>query len=264
MAGAVACRIVGVRLLVTAEVVAALGGPAQARAELGRTRGSSYRCTECGQRGRFADEPAAVVVRLLDRGGAVTRVVSFAHPGCCGSRVESAAPGVRPGMPAVHAAGWVEADRPGLRAVLLLATRASETAHTGHGDTVELLLAALHGDGFVTVTDLATPLPVVPGVRVYGSGERLVVRVGGLDLYDGPPPLAPDWAATAEADGRLRVLVASGVDVRDPEKDVFAEVFTALGKGLVVAALARYTPRLPQPPPRWRSGRQRRRGGRRG
>jgi hypothetical protein len=240
--GGVACRMVGVSLLIAPEVVAALGGPAQTRATLGRVRAGTFRCTECRQEGRYADEPAAVVVRMLDREvGDPVPIVNFAHPGCCGSRVEPVAVGTRLGRPTIDATGWIDSDRTRPRAVLLLATQITETSRTPPpGYTVELLLAGLRGVGFATVADLATPLPVLSGLHVSATGGRLLVKVDGQDLYDGPPLNSSDWTQEAAAEGAVRVLFATGIDVTDPDRDVLAELFTALGKGLVVGATGRY------------------------
>jgi hypothetical protein len=260
----------GVRLLIGSEVVAALGGPRAARAALARVTAATFTCTQCHQRGVFADEPAAVVVRVTHLGsGRVMPVVGFAHPGCSGSRVQQVGALTPAGYPAVHAIGWVhDSDGRQPTSVVLLGPAVTETATTDGGERIDLLMAALHGDGFVTVPDLVSPLPVLPGLLAEVTAGRLVVTVPtGHYLYDGPPVGDDRWAKVAAGRGQVTVLVASGMRLDSPDRDQMADLFTAIGRALVAGAVAEYTTGPPgtavadRPP--WRSGRARRRGGRR-
>jgi hypothetical protein len=49
----------------------------------------------------------------------------------------------------------------------------------------------------------------------------------------------------------------------NPDRDPHADLFTAIGRGHVVGAVARYVAGPPRSRAPWRSGRTRRRGGRR-
>jgi hypothetical protein len=233
-----------VRLLIGSDVVAALGGPQATRAALARVTSSTFTCTRCHRRGVFAEEPAAVVVRMTVLAGSRRErpVVGFAHPGCSGSRVEQRGVPASGVHPAMHAIGWVDDTGGQPRAVILIGPVATETATTASGDRIDLLMAALHSDGFTSVPDLVTPLPQMPGLVADQSADTLVVRVPtGHHLYHGPPVGDPNWATVAADQRRVTVLVASGMRLDDPGRDPMADLFTAMGRSLVAGATATYT-----------------------
>ncbi|WP_203786480.1 hypothetical protein [Paractinoplanes rishiriensis] len=253
----------GARLLITSEVVAALGGPAQTRATLADVKISTYRCTICGQRGWLVEEPAAVVIRRTGNGAGQTKlVINFAHPACSGAQVIDT---IDVGLPAdvpMRAFGLVTDHDP--RAVLVVSANVAESWRTENGDTIDALIATALHDGFAPVSDLTTAVPKIAGLTAYGTPDALlVIDRDGYEPYRGPSVGGPEWTAIAERQRQITVLIASGLRMADPGRDPVADLFTAFGRGMVAGGIARYRTGGPRPRQPWRSGRNRRRNTRR-
>lgn len=260
---AVALPPMGARLLITPEVVAALGGPAQVRAALADVKISTYVCTICKQRGWLTEEPAAVVVRPVDNGhGQLKTMINFAHPACSGGKVIDTIAIGAPGDVPMRGFGLVTDHDP--RAVLIVSANVAETWRTESGETIDALIATALHDGFAPVADLATAVPTVPGLTAYGTpGALLVVDRDGYEPYRGPSVGGPEWTALAEQQRQITVLIASGLRLTDPGRDGMADLFTAFGRGMVAGGVARYRTGGPRPRQPWRSGRNRSRNHRR-
>lgn len=253
----------GARLLITPEVVTALGGPDQTRAMLADVKITTYRCTICKQRGWLDTEPAAVVVRPVDNGhGQIKTLINFAHPACSGSKViDTIAIGAPEDVP-MRAVGLVTDHDP--RAVLIVSVNAVETWRTPSGETIDALTAAALHDGYAPVSGLETAVPKIPGLTAYGTpGMLLVVDRDGYELYRGPAVGGDEWTALAEQHRQIKVLIASGLRLTDPGRDPLADLFTAFGRGMVAGGIARYRTGGPRPRQPWRSGRNRSRNHRR-
>jgi hypothetical protein len=263
-AGALPWRFVAVRVLVEPDVVAAIGGPAKARAELAGLTPGRFTCVVCQGYGQLGDQPASLILRIF---GTVTDkdlpVIAFAHPQCSGSRVERHAE-LPQDEARVRTVGWVEPPGRDPRAVLLVAPIVRWVSSTPAGDASDLMIANLHAQGYTPVADLVSPLPRMAGLVAYATPAALVVRQSdGHDFYDGTPVGGPEWAEMAAAQGRIRVLFATGLRLDNLDRDPHADLFTAIGRGHVVGAVARYVNGPPRTRPPWRSGRHRHTGGRR-
>lgn len=258
-------RFVAVRVLIEPEVIAAVGGPAKARAELAGLKPGEFKCVVCQGYGQLGDQPASLIVRIFGAdAGIEVPVMVFAHPQCAGSRVERYAELPQGDDMSVQSMGWIEPPDRDPRAVLLVAPIARLMASTPAGDMSDRMIARLHEDGYTPVADLASPLPRLAGLVAYATPAALVVRQSdGHDFYDGTPVGGPEWDQIAAAQGRIRVLFATGLRVDNPDRDPHADLFTAIGRGHVVGAVARYVNGPPRTRPPWRSGRHRHTGGRR-
>lgn len=228
--------------MIAPEVVEAIGGPARARASLAGVKSGEFTCAVCRRPGQLGEEPAAVIVRFLRRDAASPApVVRFAHPGCSGSRVDRDARTEVAAAMAVYAVGWLEPAAP--HAVLLVGavTRLVDTASAV--EAADALTTGLHATGFVVVSDMATPPPVLPGLAVYETKRRLVVRDrDGHSFYDGEPVGDHMWRRVAAEQGEVRVVCASGLRLDNRDRDPMADLFTAIGRGHAVAATATYRP----------------------
>ncbi len=105
-------------------------------------------------------------------------------------------------------------------------------------------MSELLGGGFHLLTDPDAPIPDVDGVAVRLGPDDQVAVVDGDDwpLIDAPVVLPPGWIEAATASGRVAVIVASGLNLLDPERHHLGDLFTAIRKGNAVAATAELLP----------------------
>ncbi|AEA28890.1 hypothetical protein Psed_6819 (plasmid) [Pseudonocardia dioxanivorans CB1190] len=93
-------------------------------------------------------------------------------------------------------------------------------------EPVDALTAALLGQGFTLLTDTAQhpalqAAPALPGwSATLDPAPRIRITASDGLFYDGDlGPAIPDhWHATAQARGRLTVLVATQLDLHEPDR----------------------------------------------
>jgi hypothetical protein len=204
-----------------------------------------YLCTACGQPGKLTETDTASVVIYLPDNGHGAPLVRWAHEHCMASQVvvTNAPTGTEPGSlwPA-HALLRPHSEDP--RAVILIGPRLAVLRKTAGGDTIEGTLSTLLGDGFHLLTDPDAAIPDVDGVAVrLGPDDRVAVVDGdGCPLIDAPMVLPPGWIEAATESGRVAVIVASGLNLLDPERHHLGDLFNAIRKGNAVAATAELLP----------------------
>lgn len=204
-----------------------------------------FRCTACGQPGKLTATDTASVVAYLPDGGQGAAIVRLAHEHCQASEVitTDAPTGDDPGS-VWPAKAWLRPTGDEPRAAVLVGPRLAALRVTEGGETLNRLTAGLLGGGFGLLTDPDAPMPDVDGLAVrLGPGDRVAV-VDGDDcpLWDGPLVLPPGWTDAATTTGRVGVVVASGLNLLDVERDHLADLFTAIGNGAAVAGTAQLLP----------------------
>lgn len=202
-------------------------------------------CTACGQPGRLAPaEPASVVMYLPD-GGTGTPLVRLAHERCSASAlIETDTPtGDDPGS-AWPAKAWLRPSVDDPAAVVLVGPRLLAKHITDGGEMIDAITSGLLGYGYGLLTDPDAPMPDVAGLAVrLGPADRVAV-VDGDDcpLWDGPLTLPPGWTEAATRSGRVGVVVSSGLNLLDVDRDHLAALFTAISNGKAVAGRAELLP----------------------
>jgi hypothetical protein len=204
-----------------------------------------YLCTSCGNPGTLTSTAAASLVVYLPDNAHGAPLVRWAHEHCMASQVlvTDAPTGTEPGSlwPA-QALLRPSPDDP--RAVILIGPRLAVLRKTAGGDTIDGTLSTLLGGGFHLLTDPDAPIPDVDGVAVRLGPDDRVAVVDGDDcpLIDCPLILPPGWTEAATASGRVAVIVASGLNLLDPERQHLGELFNAIRKGAAVAGTAQLLP----------------------
>ena len=203
-----------------------------------------FLCTACGQPGKLTPtDRASVVVYRPERGNGAP-IVRYAHEHCEASEViETDAPQlVDPGS-VWPAKAWLR-PHGDPRAVVLVGPRMLALRLTDGGETINRITAELLGCGFDLLTDTDASMRPVDGLAVrLGPGDRVAV-VDGDDcpLWDGPLSLPPGWQEAASTSGRVGVVVASGLNLLDVERDHLADLSTVMRDGAAVAASAELLP----------------------
>ncbi|MEV6928718.1 hypothetical protein AB0M46_30090 [Dactylosporangium sp. NPDC051485] len=111
---------------------------------------------------------------------------------------------------------------------------------TDGGETINRITAGLLGVGFELLDGLDGPMPNVEGLAVrLGPGGRMAVLDGDdCPLWDGPLVLPPGWTEAATTTGRVGVVVVSGLNLLDVERDHLSDLHAATGRSAAVAATA--------------------------
>ncbi|MEV6932739.1 hypothetical protein AB0M46_50745 [Dactylosporangium sp. NPDC051485] len=198
-------------------------------------------CTACGQPGTLTATDRASVVAYLPDHGRGAPVVRYAHEHCQASELLTVDTPVGDDPGSVWPAqAWLRPDDDDPAAVVLIGPRLAALRVTDGGETIDRITAGLLGVGFELLDGLDGPMPNVEGLAVrLGLGDRVSV-VDGDDcpLWDGPLVLPPGWTEAATTTGRVGVVVASGLNLLDVERDHLADLHDATGRGAAVAATA--------------------------
>ena len=248
-------------VVISNEVIAALGGPSAAREILDRKPGP-FTCVACRGAGFFGRDPV-VVFALSFNDGAGPAVAGLMHAACGESRVIPV-PGSAPlGGRSVElpALSWLRPHWCQPPAVLAIGPVVVTFAQTPGGDVVDKWLSQRLSEGFVLMTGLEDPLPVLDGLVARRDGDDIALWWDGQpvgSLFDGSVGAPPAWERAARA-GVLGVVWAAGIRLDNPERDHLADLFAAVGRGGVVGAAATVAPPTgPRPGPGLRPGGRRR------
>lgn len=224
--------------IVAPEIVDLFGGEGATRSMLAE-QFTTYACAVCGGVGQLdTDHPTTVLVTIHDAGTGPLGV-RLAHPGCSRSGVVIVVHAPRSaGYLRVPATAWLrEAGTPA--SVVVIAPRVRARRIAGNGDAMDLFASGLLAHGFRLLTAPDTDLPEVPG-RLWvqlGPGQRIqVLDAAGNAFYDGTLPVPDAWAELAELTGLIGLVVVSGIDLEDPDRDHLTDLFAAIHDGAAVGA----------------------------
>jgi hypothetical protein len=228
-------------MLKIAPEVAELLGSEDAILKVFDTAASGYTCTECRRPGQLTTTATASVVAYLPHSGTGNLVVRLAHARCAESTVHitDIPEGADPGA-IWPAKAWLRPEPDDPRAVVFIGPRLLAMRVSDGGETIDRLLSELLAYGFGLLTDPDAAMPDLEGLTVtLGPGGRVAVfDKADSPLWDGSLDLPPGWTEAAAASGRVGVVVASGLNLRDDTRDHLGEMFTAIGDGRAVAATA--------------------------
>jgi hypothetical protein len=206
---------------------------------LAATLRGGYRCTVCGHLADATPASPAAVLLLHTAWGDGPTLIRFAHPTCSpsGARTVTWAAEadpviVTPATAVLRPAG----DDPA--ALVLIGPTTTTVAPCAGGDTQNRYLSHLLGTGFDLFTDPAASLPVLDGLAAtFTTDGTLSVRdETGASLYDGELPRPAAFDDTVRRTGRLGVVVAYGLRLRNPDRDHVADLCEAMDAGLAVGA----------------------------
>jgi hypothetical protein len=227
------------------EVIEALGGPSAAHGVLDRRPGP-FTCLACRRAGFFGRDPV-VAFTFSFNDGAGPAVAGLMHAGCGESRVIPV-PGLPP--PAGRSAGlpvltWLRPHGCQPPAMLLIGPLMVTFMQTPGGDLVDKMLSVRLAEGFTLMTGMDDPVPVLDGLLARRQGEDIAVRWDGKpvgSIFDGSVGAPPPAWERAVRTGVVGVVWAAGLRLDNPERDDLADLSAAMGRGTVAGAAATITP----------------------